>query len=98
MHPQVETDPFTGALLLNRSDPEWIENVGEVRHYLYPVHVSRMFLVMPTLAASLYLLLLRFLDRAYADVFRMADSCVSDTALSPEGARRGGSERSMWRS
>eukprot|EP00959_Pyramimonas_sp_CCMP1952_P226111 4728417-Pyramimonas_sp.AAC.1 len=48
----------------------------QLRHYFYNVHVSRKFLVMPTLAASLYMLLLRFLDRQYGAVFRMADSIV----------------------
>lgn len=55
-----------------------------MRYYLYPVHASRSFVTLPTLASSLYLLLLRFLSRQYELVFRMADSCVSDTALTPE--------------
>ena len=48
----------------------------QVKHYFYNVHVSRKFLVMPTLSATLYMLLLRFLDRQYGAVFRMADSIV----------------------
>ncbi len=40
-----------------------ISNVGEVRYYVYPVHASRAFVTVPTLAASLYLLLLRMMAR-----------------------------------
>ena len=35
----------------------------QVRHYVYAVHASRTFVTMPTLASSLYLLLLRFVAR-----------------------------------
>ena len=55
-----------------------------MRHYLYPLHLSKAFLFAPTLASALYLLLMRFLDRQYDEVFKLADSCVSDTPLSPE--------------
>ncbi len=57
-----------------------------VRQYLYPVHLSKLMLFTQTLASALNLVLLRFLSRQYADVFRLAQCCVSDTALSPEEA------------
>ncbi|KAK3255594.1 hypothetical protein CYMTET_35231, partial [Cymbomonas tetramitiformis] len=82
--PDDETDPFSGEILLARGDEEWVDAVGGVRYYLYAVHVSRRFLVMPTLAATLYLVLMRFLNKQYSVVFRLADSLVSDTGLSPE--------------
>ena len=76
---------FSRTVLLDRRNQTWVDNVDpDVRHYLYPIHISKAFLFAPSLAASLYLLLLRFLDRQYASVFRMAESCVSDTTLSPE--------------
>jgi hypothetical protein len=55
-----------------------------VRQYLYPVHLSKHMLFTQTLASALNLVLLRFLGRQYADVFRLTQCCVSDTALSPE--------------
>jgi len=55
---------------------------GDSRHFIYPVHGSLGFLFTPSLASSLFLLLLRFLNRQYDAVFRMAESCVSDTELS----------------
>lgn len=89
-HTCLQPELFPEAFL-DHSDAEWLENVGDVRHYLYPVHVSRMFFTMPSLAASLYLLLHRFLDRQYAAVAQMAPSCVSDSGLSPE-------EQQLWES
>ena len=70
-----------------RNDASWIQGVGEVKYYLYPVHSSRSFVTLPTLAASLYLLVLRFMSRNYHEVFQMADSVVSDTDLSKEEAQ-----------
>jgi hypothetical protein len=87
-HSCVQPELFPDVYL-DRTDAEWLANVGDVRHYLYPVHVSRMFFVMPSLAASLYLLLHRFLDRQYSAVALMAATCVSDTELSPE-------EQQLW--
>eukprot|EP00951_Prasinocladus_malaysianus_P045867 scaffold620803_cov47-Prasinocladus_malaysianus.AAC.1 len=55
-----------------------------LRHYYFPVHASRRLLEMPTLGASLYLLVFNFLQRRYQDVCASAVSCTSDTALSPE--------------
>jgi len=76
---------LTCDVLLDPSHPEWLANVGkDVRHYVYPVHLSRMFLFTPTLASALYLLMMRFASRAYREAFRMADACVTDTPLSSE--------------
>lgn len=51
------------------------------------MHGSRKILEMPTLGASLYLLLYRFLQRRYEDVCASAISCTFDTQLSPEEAQ-----------
>jgi hypothetical protein len=75
---------FASELVLEHSDQSWLHALGDVRHYLYPIHASKAFLFTPTLASALYLLLMRFLDRQYEEVFRVADSCVSDTKLSSE--------------
>lgn len=76
-----------GRTLLHRGDAAWLANLPQARHYLYPVHPSRTHLCSPTLASSLYLLLLYFLHGMYADVLRIMDACMSDTELSGEEAQ-----------
>ncbi len=48
------------------------------------MHVSLSFMFTPTLASSLYLLLLRFLYRDYNEVFRLVNTIGTDTEFSPE--------------
>ena len=84
--PEVEWDVGSGGLAscnlaLDRTDPTWLSNLGDVRHYLYPVHMSRRFLFTPTLAHGMYLMLLRWIDGQYGEVFQLADFCVTDTSL-----------------
>ena len=74
---------FPSAQLLERRDHVWLANLS-VPHYLYQVHISRRFLLMPSLSAMLYILLLRFQARQYAEIFKIANSCVSDTDLTKE--------------
>ena len=62
----------------------WLGNLSATRHYLYAVHLSEGFLFSPTLAAALYLLLLRLLARQYDAVATMASLCVCDGPLSLE--------------
>jgi hypothetical protein len=70
-------------VILDRRNQEWIDNIGEVRCYLYPIHNSRAFLVTPSLASSLYLMVMYFITGAYQEVFKMVESCVSED-LTPE--------------
>ena len=84
--PEVTWDVGSGGLAscnltLDRTDPVWLSNLGDVRHYLYPVHMSRRFLFTPTLAHGMYLMLLRWINGQYGEVFQLADFCVTDTAL-----------------
>lgn len=66
VRPRLGDCPFTTELVLQRTsiDPHWawLESL-EARYYLYSVHISLSFVMSPTLASSLYLLLLRFLHR-----------------------------------
>tara|TARA_A100001015_G_scaffold259764_1_gene303937 strand:+ start:46 stop:2070 length:2025 start_codon:yes stop_codon:yes gene_type:complete len=87
--PEVTWDLGSGGLAscnleLDRTDSEWLNNLGDARHYLYPVHLSRCFLFTPTLASGMYLLLLRWIDGQYGEVFQLADFCVTDTPLKPD--------------
>ena len=76
---------FTSSQLeLDRNDDTWINNLGDVKHYLYPVHLSRSFLFTPTLSSALSLLLFRFISNQYDEVFRLIEFCVSDTVLNEE--------------
>jgi hypothetical protein len=68
--------------LYMRHDDQWLKNC-RVRHYLLPVHLSEAFLFTPTLGSTCYLLLLRWINRQFGDVFRLAESCVSDKRLEP---------------
>ncbi len=70
-------------VILDRRNQEWIDNIGEVRCYLYPIHNSRAFLVTPSLASSLYLMVMYFITGSYPEVFKMVESCVSEH-LTPE--------------
>jgi len=71
-------------IILDRRNQEWIANMGEVRCYLYPVHNCRAFLMTPSLASSMYLMVLYFITGAYQDVFRMVESCVSEDLTAEE--------------
>ena len=75
-------EPYSPEVIFLR-EKKWLENM-KVRHYLYPIHLSLTFLFTPTLSSTLYLVLLRFLNRQYAEVFRLADSCASDIKFSAE--------------
>jgi hypothetical protein len=83
VRPFISSAPFSTELVLFRVNPEWI-SVLDSRFYLYPVHVSLSFMFTPTLASALYLLLLRFFYRDYAEVFRLVNTIGTDTEFSAE--------------
>ena len=80
----VDGSHLSVQVILDRRNKEWINNIGEVRSYLYPIHNSRSFLVTPSLASSLYLMLMYFITGSYPDVFKMVDSCVSEDLTAEE--------------
>eukprot|EP01038_Epipyxis_sp_PR26KG_P004031 gene4031-5768_t len=80
IRPQIFSQPFTTFIVLNRSKIPLAE-----RFFLYPVHISLSFLLTKGLNSALYLMLLRFLHRDYADVFRISDSIATDNAFNAEG-------------
>ena len=69
--PEVESEPFSTALVLDRSNRDWDAALTQ-RYYLYPVHVSLSFMLTKGLNSALYLMLLRFLNRSYEEVFRQS--------------------------
>ena len=56
------------------------------RFYVYPVHPSGVFLQPKSLAASLYLVALRFLHRDYVACSRLLTGCASDVPFTSEEA------------
>lgn len=80
--PFIQTEPFTTFIVLDRKNIPLSE-----RFFLYPVHVSLSFLLTKGLNSAIYLMLLRFLHRDYADVFRLADSIATDTNFNAEGSQ-----------
>lgn len=84
LRPMVETERMGTDVVFTRGQKEWLDNI-EVRHYLYPIHLSHAFMfAADTLSSALYLLLLRFLARQYHEASQLVQSCISDTALSGE--------------
>jgi len=84
----VDGSHLSVQVILDRRNDDWNNSIGEVRSYLYPIHNSLSFLVTPSLASSLYLMLMYFITGAYTEVFKMVESCVSEE-LTPEEVRYG---------
>ena len=60
-----------------------------MRHYLYAVHRSQTYLVPPSLAACLSLLLLRWLARDFEAAFALCAACVTDGKMTSD-------EKQLW--
>ena len=71
--PALKAALFSTGVVLDRSSRSWIASCGNAPAYLYPLHVGKLSLGIPTFAAGLYLLLLRFLARDYANVFKSSE-------------------------
>ena len=80
-------EPLHTQMLLARHLPSWMAQLPSSRHYLYSVHPSRTYLSPPSLAAALYLLLLRWLARDFEAACALAPSCVTDAPMSAEEAQ-----------
>lgn len=81
---KVASDGFTYQLSLNRMNKEWINNCGESAHFVYLIHISGGFLVSRSVASSLYLLLFQTIMRKYNEAFKLIETCVCDTTLTPQ--------------
>ena len=81
--------PAADGLWLLHGEARWLSALEHVavRHYVYPVHPCGVLLSSQTLSSSLYLLVCRLFSRRYADAFRLAESCASDSSLSAEEAQ-----------
>ena len=82
VRPRIADRPFSTELVLVR-DSQWLSRAS-TPHFTYPVHVSGTFLEVETLAASMYLLALRLLQRDYDGAAALTRSVSTDTGMSPE--------------
>ena len=80
----VDGSHLSVQVLLDRRNREWLDNMGEIRCYLYPVHSSKSFLITPSLASSMYLMVMYFIVGKYGEVYKMVESCVSEDLTSEE--------------
>ena len=78
--------PFSTELVLNRASASWLSR-SPTRYYLYSVHTTQTFLQAPSVAATFYLILLRFAARDYEAVFRLSETCQVDVPFTPEEDR-----------
>jgi len=83
VRPPLRHDPLSTRLVFDRSNAKWISGRRQ-RHFLFPVHLSRAFITMPSPAASLYMLLLRFMNRQYEEAFHLCETCMTDSDVSEE--------------
>ena len=83
VRPDVSGVAFPCRLVPLRTSLGW-EEVMEQRLYSFPVHVSKSFLVSSGMGPTLYLLLVRLLQRNYNEAHRLADGVCTDVALRPD--------------
>ena len=81
--PVIQEDSFSIKLVGDRASLGW-QQVMDTRYYLYPIHTSKCFLLPKSLSSSLYLLLLRMLNKQYREAFEMIESCYVDTPFTAE--------------
>lgn len=92
LRPVIPDDPFSTELVLDRQRMtgdgarSWVDGIAWAKHvdkyFLYPVHVSKTFLLHRSLASALYLLVLRLLNRNYQDAFSLANAISTDKEYS----------------
>ena len=80
----TDSSHLSVQVLLDRRNSEWIANMGEIRTYLFPIHPSQSFLITPSLASSMYLMVMYFIVGLYGEVYKMIESCVSEELTAEE--------------
>ena len=74
----------TFRLAMDLTDSEWLRDTGEAAYFVYPVHSSGTFMSSKSVSSTLYLFAMRMLTRKYKEAFRLIDSCVLDSVLTPQ--------------
>ena len=91
--PQIQGAPFSTLLRAERASLAW-QGAMETRYFIYSVHTSRTFVHAPTLAARLYLALVRLLTRQYELAATLLAACTHRHRVHGGGAL---DFRSFWR-
>ncbi|CAK8991884.1 unnamed protein product, partial [Durusdinium trenchii] len=89
LRPTIKGRPFTTEIVFERLG-KWGRNWSsktKVTYFKYEVHVSKGFLIAPSFASALYLLLLRFLARDYEGVCSLVHAVGTDAELNEEEAQ-----------
>ncbi|CUF98858.1 Hypothetical protein, putative [Bodo saltans] len=77
-----QSSPFSVDVVVHRySHSEWYGEQTSTKYYLYPVHISQMFLFTPSYSSAVYLLLLRYLNRNYTETYRLVASVGTDEEI-----------------
>jgi hypothetical protein len=76
--------PATYNMVMSMTNKAWVTKTGEAAYFTYPIHSSGCFMSSRSIASSLYLLVLRLMSRNYRDAFRLIESCVCDSVLTPQ--------------
>jgi hypothetical protein len=72
------------SMLMSVTNNLWLANTGDSAYFIYPIHSSGCFMSSRSIASSLYLLVLRLMSHNYRDAFRLIESCVCDSVLTPQ--------------
>ncbi|OQS06902.1 hypothetical protein THRCLA_20266 [Thraustotheca clavata] len=81
--PMVIGSPFSTVVIPNRASAGW-QQVMETRYYLYPVHSSLTFVLMPSLSSTLYIILLALMSRNYKSAAQYIATCHVDVLFTEE--------------
>ena len=73
-------------------DPQWRQQASS-KTFIYPVHVSGLFIEPGTLASALYLLVLRLMNRDYTNAVALIGSIGTDTKMTEEEKQMRAEER-----
>jgi hypothetical protein len=74
----------TYNIVMSITNKLWLKNTGDSAYFTYPIHSSGCFMSSRSIASSLYLLVLRLMSHNYRDAFRLIESCVCDSVLTPQ--------------
>ena len=79
----VRGQPFGTRVSFDRGSAAW-QQVMQRRYYMYSVHGSQSFVTSESLAATLYLILMKLLAREYEEAFSLVESVAVDVDFSSE--------------
>ena len=73
----VKKLPYQNNIMFPKLDVKWLMCMTS-KHFVYDVHSSQSFVVAPNLAGSLYILMVRLMQKDYEGCMKLVDACQSD--------------------